>query len=114
MQTLGVGQLHKLLAGFDDKTAQSVCTFGYCEGPGKEVLIFQGKTDGRIVEARGPTTFGLWFLDSTPERLAFDLLYRVGRMFRIRGSDVCGNAQGGEEQDFTPSPCSGETYSMVE
>ncbi|KAF2158137.1 Ham1-like protein [Myriangium duriaei CBS 260.36] len=58
LKSLGVQQLHRLLAGFDDKSAQAVCTFGYCEGPGHDVIIFQGRTDGKIVEARGPTDFG--------------------------------------------------------
>ncbi|WPH00794.1 Putative Inosine triphosphate pyrophosphatase [Acrodontium crateriforme] len=58
LQALGAKDFHKLLAGFEDKSAQAVCTFGYCEGPGKEVLIFQGRTAGKIVEARGPTSFG--------------------------------------------------------
>lgn len=38
-------QFHKLLAGFEDKSAQAVCTFAYCEGPGKEPIVFQGRTD---------------------------------------------------------------------
>ncbi|KAB8349455.1 hypothetical protein FH972_023482 [Carpinus fangiana] len=50
--------MHKMLAGFDDKTAQAVCTFAYCEGPGKEILIFQGRTKGNIVPPRGPQDFG--------------------------------------------------------
>ncbi len=58
LQSLTIQHFHKLLAGFEDKSAQAVCTFGYCEGPGEEVLIFQGRTDGSIVEARGPTDFG--------------------------------------------------------
>ena len=37
--------MHKLLAGFEDKSAQAVCTFAYCEGPEKDILIFQGRTD---------------------------------------------------------------------
>ncbi|KAK3715425.1 nucleoside triphosphate pyrophosphohydrolase ham1 [Vermiconidia calcicola] len=57
LKALGVHQFHKLLAGFDDKSAQAVCTFAYCEGPGHEVIIFQGRTHGKIVEARGPTDF---------------------------------------------------------
>jgi len=35
-----------------------VCTFAYSAGPGHEPLIFQGRTDGKIVPARGPTRFG--------------------------------------------------------
>ncbi|KAI9859393.1 MAG: nucleoside triphosphate pyrophosphohydrolase ham1 [Trichoglossum hirsutum] len=50
--------LNNLLAAYDDKTAQAVCTFAYSEGPGKEPKIFQGRTDGKIVSARGPSRFG--------------------------------------------------------
>ncbi|KAF2763616.1 Ham1-like protein [Teratosphaeria nubilosa] len=58
LQALGVQQFHKLLAGFEEKGAQAVCTFAYCGGPGKEPVVFQGRTKGKIVEARGPTDFG--------------------------------------------------------
>lgn len=44
LKALGVQQFHKLLAGFDDKSAQAVCTFAYCEGPGHEPIVFQGRT----------------------------------------------------------------------
>lgn len=64
-----------MLAGFEDKSAVALCTFGYCEGPGHEPIIFEGKTtvsldtfalnhififffQGKIVPARGPGTFG--------------------------------------------------------
>lgn len=75
---LAVGHdgLNKMLAGFEDKSAQAVCTFAYSAGPGHEPVIFQGRTDvyspstlptirwhlkfyqGKIVPARGPTKFG--------------------------------------------------------
>jgi inosine/xanthosine triphosphate pyrophosphatase family protein len=58
MLALGPLQMHKLLSGFDDKSAQAVCTFGYSEGPGHEPVLFQGRTDGKLVESRGPTVFG--------------------------------------------------------
>ncbi|KAL5121613.1 nucleoside triphosphate pyrophosphohydrolase ham1 [Pleosporales sp. CAS-2024a] len=58
MQSLGAAQMHKMLAGFDDKSAQAVCTFAYCEGPGHEPVLFQGRTHGKLVESRGPTIFG--------------------------------------------------------
>ncbi|KJY00617.1 rdgB/HAM1 family non-canonical purine NTP pyrophosphatase like protein [Zymoseptoria brevis] len=58
LQSLGVEQFHKLLAGFEDKSADAVCTFAYSEGPGHEPILFQGRTRGRIVECRGPTSFG--------------------------------------------------------
>lgn len=47
-----------MLAGFEDKSAEAVCTFAYCGGPGEEVKIFQGRTAGKIVPARGPAKFG--------------------------------------------------------
>ncbi|KAF2847274.1 inosine triphosphate pyrophosphatase [Plenodomus tracheiphilus IPT5] len=58
MLALGPLNLHKLLDGFPDKSAQAVCTFAYCEGPGHEPVLFQGRTDGKLVESRGPTVFG--------------------------------------------------------
>ena len=58
MLSLGAPNLHKLLAGFEDKSAQAVCTFGYCAGPGQEAILFQGRTDGKLVESRGSTVFG--------------------------------------------------------
>ncbi|KAI4640750.1 hypothetical protein J4E93_008342 [Alternaria ventricosa] len=58
MLSLGAPNLHKMLSGFDDKSAQAVCTFGYCEGPGHEAILFQGRTDGKLVESRGSTAFG--------------------------------------------------------
>ncbi|ATZ48381.1 Bcham1 [Botrytis cinerea B05.10] len=58
MDALGHDGLNNMLAGFPDKSAQAVCTFAYSEGPGHEPIIFQGRTDGKIVPARGPTAFG--------------------------------------------------------
>lgn len=54
---LAVG-LNKLLVGFDTKAATAVCTFAYSAGPGHEPIIFEGKTDGHIVPARGDGKFG--------------------------------------------------------
>lgn len=34
------------------------CTFVFSPGPGKKVLIFDGRTPGKIVPARGPHEFG--------------------------------------------------------
>ena len=33
-----------MLLAYEDKSAQAVCTFAYCEGPGHEPLIFEGRT----------------------------------------------------------------------
>ncbi|PBP20543.1 inosine triphosphate pyrophosphatase-like protein [Diplocarpon rosae] len=58
LEALGLEGLNNLLAAFPDKSAQAVCTFAYCVGKGHEPIIFQGRTDGKIVPARGPTSFG--------------------------------------------------------
>lgn len=58
VKQFGPEGLHKLLAGFEDKSAQAICTFAYSEGPGCEAIIFHGRTHGKIVPARGPKDFG--------------------------------------------------------
>jgi inosine triphosphate pyrophosphatase len=73
---LGHEGLNKMLDGFEDRTAEAVCTFAFCRGPGEEPLIFQGRTEvnsssmviswcksncaiqGAIVRPRGPNNFG--------------------------------------------------------
>ncbi|KAK5989707.1 Inosine triphosphate pyrophosphatase [Cladobotryum mycophilum] len=57
-EKLGCEGLNKLLAAYPDKTAQAVCTFAYCEGPGHEPILFQGRTNGKIVPVRGLAGFG--------------------------------------------------------
>ncbi len=58
VKKLGLAGMVKLLAGFEDKSAKAITTFGYCEGPGHEVKLFQGVTEGQIVDPRGPLDFG--------------------------------------------------------
>ncbi|XP_058809168.1 inosine triphosphate pyrophosphatase isoform X2 [Phymastichus coffea] len=59
LDKLGPDGLHTMLAGFDDKKAQAVCTFAYCEGkPSDPVLLFQGSTPGTIVSPSGSREFG--------------------------------------------------------
>ncbi|KAH6914653.1 inosine triphosphate pyrophosphatase [Coprinopsis sp. MPI-PUGE-AT-0042] len=55
---LGHEGLNKMLAGFEDKGAHAICTFAYSAGPGTEPIIFEGRTEGNIVPARGPGVFG--------------------------------------------------------
>ena len=43
MTTIGHQGLNNLLAAYTDKSAEAVATFGYCEGPGHEVKLFQGR-----------------------------------------------------------------------
>lgn len=43
LQALGHEGLNNLLVAYEDKSAQAVCTFAYCAGPGHEPLIFEGR-----------------------------------------------------------------------
>jgi len=47
-----------MLAGFDTRDAWALCTFAYSAGPGTEPVLFEGRTDGRIVPTRGTEHFG--------------------------------------------------------
>lgn len=58
LEKLGHEGLNNLLLAYEDKTAYALCTFAYSPGPGQEVLIFDGRTPGKIVPARGPNSFG--------------------------------------------------------
>eukprot|EP00057_Strongylocentrotus_purpuratus_P008033 XP_011662507.1 PREDICTED: inosine triphosphate pyrophosphatase [Strongylocentrotus purpuratus] len=59
LDKLGPSGLHRLLTGWEDKSAYALCTFAYSTGDAaKTVQLFQGKTEGRIVEPRGPPSFG--------------------------------------------------------
>lgn len=59
---LGVEKLPRLLDGFSDKSAEAVCTFALAleppQGEQQDVLIFQGRTAGKIVDPRGGKKFG--------------------------------------------------------
>ncbi|KAI0232389.1 Inosine triphosphate pyrophosphatase [Lamellibrachia satsuma] len=51
--------LHRLLEGFEDKSAYARCTFAYSSGnPKDEILLFEGRTEGKIVKPRGCNDFG--------------------------------------------------------
>ncbi|CAK7895077.1 inosine triphosphate pyrophosphatase [[Candida] anglica] len=58
VEAIGLTGLVDMLYKFEDKSANAICTFGYCEGPDAEVKLFQGVTKGNIVDSRGPTNFG--------------------------------------------------------
>lgn len=72
LKGVGLRGLVDMLYKFEDKSAKAICTFGYCEGPGKEVKLFQGITLGLIVESRGHQNFG-W--DSIFEPQGFNQTY---------------------------------------
>ena len=50
--------LNTLLAGFPTTAATALCTFAYSPGPGRDPILFEGRTEGHIVPPRGPTNFG--------------------------------------------------------
>lgn len=58
LDKLGPEGLHKMLDGWEDKTAEAVCTMAYNSGEDAKVHLFQGKTEGTIVFPRGPRDFG--------------------------------------------------------
>ncbi|CAA7259318.1 unnamed protein product [Cyclocybe aegerita] len=72
MAEIGHEGLNNLLVGFPTKAAEAVCTFAYSAGPGTEPIIFEGRTEGTIVPARGPKVFG-W--DAVFEPLGFNQTY---------------------------------------
>lgn len=50
VEKLGPSGLIRMLAGFDDKRADAVCTFALC-APNEEPIIFVGRCSGSIVDA---------------------------------------------------------------
>lgn len=58
LDKIGPEGLHKMLAGFEDKSAQAICTFAFTRDENSEVILFQGITHGIIVAPRGSRDFG--------------------------------------------------------
>lgn len=58
LDKLGATKLYKLLDGFEDKSAQAICTLAFSRDENSEVILFKGITEGKIVEPRGPGDFG--------------------------------------------------------
>ena len=50
---MGHGGLNRMLDGFDDRGAVARTIIAYSEGPGREVALFGGETEGTVVPARG-------------------------------------------------------------
>lgn len=61
-----------MLDGWEDKSAEAVCTFAYAAGPEADVHLFQGRTQGDIVQPRGSRDFG-W--DACFQPQGFQLTY---------------------------------------
>lgn len=58
LEKLGHEGLNRILAGYDDKSAYALCTLSFARSSKEDPIIFMGKTDGKIVPARGPNAFG--------------------------------------------------------
>ncbi len=52
LEKLGRDGLYKMLSNHENKSAEAVCSIGYCE-PGKEPKVFEGICNGKIVEPKG-------------------------------------------------------------
>ena len=58
LERLGHKWMNTLLAGFDDSQAYAQTIIAFSPGPGKQVHFFDGRTEGRVVPARGAKDFG--------------------------------------------------------
>jgi inosine triphosphate pyrophosphatase len=86
LESVGPEGLHRMLAGWDDKSAEATCTLAVCMGPGQPVTVLQGRVRGTIVLPRalpggqvfgwdpvfepseGPHKGTLTFAEMTPEQ----------------------------------------------
>ena len=56
---IGLEGLNKMIDGFNtDRRAYAQTIIAYSPGPGKDIELFQGQTEGVIVRPRGDTNFG--------------------------------------------------------
>ncbi|XP_015925618.1 inosine triphosphate pyrophosphatase [Parasteatoda tepidariorum] len=58
LDKLGPAGLHRLLSGWENKSASALCTFAYCENPESAPKLFHGITRGTIVAPCGESGFG--------------------------------------------------------
>ncbi|CAM9624005.1 unnamed protein product, partial [Discosporangium mesarthrocarpum] len=59
LDKVGHQGLNNMLEGGDrGRGAYAQCVFAFTAGPGEEVQVFDGRTPGTIVQARGPPDFG--------------------------------------------------------
>ena len=50
--------LNNMIGAYDDKSGYAQTVVAFCPGPDKEVVVFDGRTMGKIVSARGKLDFG--------------------------------------------------------
>lgn len=58
LDSCGHDGLNKLLVAYEDKSAYAQTVVAFCKGPGQEPVLFDGRTSGSIVAARGSIDFG--------------------------------------------------------
>ena len=58
LEKTGHDGLNKMLDGFDDRSAYAQTIVAYCKSSDDEPLLFDGRTQGKIVRPRGPLDFG--------------------------------------------------------
>ena len=59
LEKLKPAGLHRLLHGFEDKSAYALCIFAYYDkATMTEPVLLEGRTEGTIVSPRGPENFG--------------------------------------------------------
>ncbi|EKX32894.1 hypothetical protein GUITHDRAFT_120918 [Guillardia theta CCMP2712] len=58
LEGIGHEGLNNLLAAYPDKSAFAQCIFAFSKDADDEPKVFVGRTNGKIVPARGPTDFG--------------------------------------------------------
>lgn len=58
LEGIGLEGLNKLLVGFDNNQAYAQTIIAFSPGPDEEIQLFDGRTEGYIVPARGSKDFG--------------------------------------------------------
>ena len=58
LDNCGHDGLNKMLDGFDDRTAYAQTVTAFTLGPDEEIHVFDGRTEGQIVQPRGKLDFG--------------------------------------------------------
>ncbi len=58
LEKCGHDGLNNMIKFSEDKSGYAQTVVGFSPGPGQEVIVFDGRTQGKIVPARGPLDFG--------------------------------------------------------
>lgn len=58
LEKCGHEGLNKMIGSYEDKSGYAQTVVAFCPGPNKDVVVFDGRTMGKIVPARGKLDFG--------------------------------------------------------